>query len=275
MKSKITAVMIIAFVLLSSSTVLPVSSEDIIETLSGNTLYVGGTGDGNYTRIQDAIDNATSGDTVFVYNGTYYEHVGINTPLTLVGENKNTTIIDGGGSGRVIYASANNVEINNFTIQNGKDGISIQKSSNIKILGNIIRNNEHDGIISLEGGYFTITGNIISTNKAYGIAINQADGNNIISGNTIKHHGKHALLIWYSSIEITNNNFIDNSWLEAQFFGSKNHPHHWNSNYWGRPRFFWRPIIGTKTGHEWYLANLMLEWDKNPAQEPYNIGGAE
>jgi len=40
----------------------------------GNTLYVGGSGPNNYTRIQDAIDDANDGDTIFVYNGTYYEH---------------------------------------------------------------------------------------------------------------------------------------------------------------------------------------------------------
>ena len=35
---------------------------------SGNTLYVGGTGEGNYTKIQDAIDNASDGDTVYVFD---------------------------------------------------------------------------------------------------------------------------------------------------------------------------------------------------------------
>ena len=34
---------------------------------NGNTLYVGGTGEGNYTTIQSAIDNTSIGDTVFVY----------------------------------------------------------------------------------------------------------------------------------------------------------------------------------------------------------------
>jgi hypothetical protein len=34
----------------------------------GKTLYVGGSGEGNYTKIQDAIDNASKGDTVFVYD---------------------------------------------------------------------------------------------------------------------------------------------------------------------------------------------------------------
>ena len=47
--------------------------------LSGNTLYVSGSGPGNYTRIQDAIDNTSDRDTVYVYHGTYVENLIINT----------------------------------------------------------------------------------------------------------------------------------------------------------------------------------------------------
>ena len=39
----------------------------------GNWLYVGGSGPGNYTRIQDAINASSDGDTVFVLNRIYYE----------------------------------------------------------------------------------------------------------------------------------------------------------------------------------------------------------
>ncbi|MCK4444521.1 MAG: hypothetical protein KAW09_08255, partial [Thermoplasmata archaeon] len=65
------------------------------ENAKGNILYVGGTGPGNYTTIQEAITDADPGDTVYVYNGTYYEHITIDKPLTVVGEDKDTTVIDG------------------------------------------------------------------------------------------------------------------------------------------------------------------------------------
>jgi hypothetical protein len=32
----------------------------------GDIFYVGGSGEGNYSTIQDAVDNASDGDTVFV-----------------------------------------------------------------------------------------------------------------------------------------------------------------------------------------------------------------
>ena len=68
----------------------------LIENVSAtrNILYVGGSGPGNYTTIQSAIDAANPGDTVFVYNGIYYENVVLNKNyITLTGENKETTTI--------------------------------------------------------------------------------------------------------------------------------------------------------------------------------------
>ena len=52
---------------------------------NGKTLYVGGGDPGNYTRIQDAIDNASDGDTIYVYNGTFIEFITI-TNSNIYGE---------------------------------------------------------------------------------------------------------------------------------------------------------------------------------------------
>ena len=39
-----------------------------LKNLYGNILYVGGSGPGNFTSIQDAVNNASEGDTVFVFD---------------------------------------------------------------------------------------------------------------------------------------------------------------------------------------------------------------
>ena len=44
------------------------SSSVIHSNINGKTLYVGGNGLNNYTSIQPAIDNASNGDTIFVYD---------------------------------------------------------------------------------------------------------------------------------------------------------------------------------------------------------------
>jgi hypothetical protein len=88
---------------------------------NGNTLYVGGNGAGNYTKIQDAINDAVDGDTVFVYNysSPYFESVVIDKSICLVGENKYSTVID--VQYLVLYAvsiEADNVWLGGFTVQN-------------------------------------------------------------------------------------------------------------------------------------------------------------
>ena len=82
----------------------------------------------NYTTIQDAIDaNETlNGDTIEVDSGIYYESINVNKSLTLIGENENTTTLDGNGTGMpigygahsIIALNADNISILNLTIRN-------------------------------------------------------------------------------------------------------------------------------------------------------------
>ena len=164
------------------------STGTIIETKStmpiplGNILYVGGNGSGNYTKIQDAIDDANNGDTVFVYNGTYYEFVLINKQITLRGEDKNNTIIEGSGTPYVavfhVYPTgATNVKISNFTIRNTPDycGISLHSSNNT--ITNCILYNLHGGIYVHSDNNSII--NCQCYNNFVGISINTGNNNEI------------------------------------------------------------------------------------------------
>ncbi|UCG69690.1 MAG: hypothetical protein JSV09_01305, partial [Thermoplasmata archaeon] len=99
---------------------------DFSLNVGGATLYVNKTGSGGaYTIIQEAIDNASIGDTVFVYSGSYSERLVIDTTINLTGENRDTTVINGGGIGNVIRVTAQWVNISGFRITNGNNGIYV------------------------------------------------------------------------------------------------------------------------------------------------------
>jgi parallel beta-helix repeat protein len=117
------------FLLFFGTAIIPSLAQNIEKLsssqLKSNWLYVGGSGLGNYTKIQDAIDNASEGDVVFVYAGTYYEKIQILKSIVLLGENVNLTIIDidhiypQPQGGIVIHViNAPNVTIDGFSFKN-------------------------------------------------------------------------------------------------------------------------------------------------------------
>lgn len=160
-------------------------------------IYVDDDGDADYTRIQDAIDNASDGDFIFVYNGIYYERVEVDKSLTLIGEDMNQTIINKRG----FDVEADNVSISGFTIQNDFVGIGIISSNFVNVYGNKIINQEFKALSLVESSNVHIEGNIINNSYDWGIRIGYSTNISII-GNTITNTGN------YSSISITNSNNI-------------------------------------------------------------------
>jgi len=166
---------------------IPKTSNIIRISGGGNILYVGGSGPNNYTRIQDAIDDASNGDTIFVYSGTYYEHITIMKRVTLIGENKETTIIDGNGKLQdVIFIMATGVSISGFTIRNSGfaapfAGIKIDYASHNTISDCIICDN-HYGIF-LDSSSNNIIYNNLITNNYFGLSLFHSSSNNTIYNN--------------------------------------------------------------------------------------------
>ena len=87
--------LLIGFYIVPHTIGMPIKNYD--SKNNGKILYVGGSGPGNFTNIQDAIDFAINGDTVFVFDDSspYFENLIINKSINLLGEKRHTTIIDG------------------------------------------------------------------------------------------------------------------------------------------------------------------------------------
>jgi len=171
----------------------------------------------DYKKIQWAVGNATDGDTIFVRAGTYYEQLFVYLSLTIVGEDKNATIIDGREQQTVIIVSSNHVVVKGFTIRNAGllfpgTGISVYSNSNV-LSENIIGNNG-EGISLWENSVNnTITRNIIERNIYCGISLDNST-NNMISENTIANH-EHGIVITNSE----NNTIIGNTFMANSHCG--------------------------------------------------------
>jgi len=178
-----------------------------------------------YQNITSALTYASAGYKIFVYNGTYYEHLIISKSVALIGQDKNGTIIDGNQTGDVIKITANNVNITEFTIQNsgstsGESGIHVYSSSGNNINHNIIKNN-YNGIFLYDSTHNILTNNSI-TNNYYGILLS-ASNTNTISENTISSNTKSGIYISDSSnATISDNNILKNDEFGVAFIASSN-----------------------------------------------------
>ena len=181
--------------------------QGLSETSTSAILHVGGNGSGNYTNIQDAINAAYAGDTIFVFNGTYHENLIVNTSIQLIGEDRNTTIINGSRNGCVIILTADQVMITGFTITWGglvfpDAGICVESTDNT-IAGNIIIENYYGMHMSYFSGNTLISENYIENNHQCGVYFSRSSNNRLI-GNTVLHQPSNGFGLYESS----NNNTI-------------------------------------------------------------------
>jgi len=68
----------------------------------------------DYDNIQDAINNTTSGNWIYVHAGVYDENVVINKSFRFIGNGTNETIVDGGYSGSAMAVNVSDVRIEGF-----------------------------------------------------------------------------------------------------------------------------------------------------------------
>jgi nitrous oxidase accessory protein len=203
--------------------IIPSTAQNIEKSSSasrGHWLHVGGSGPGNYSKIQDAIDNANDGDTVFVYNGLYEERLTIRNAIRLIGESKNATIVrdtNTSDEGILIYVRHSGIMISGFTLWSESDFGKIISNVNSggSITNMMISNNTFEetsiefGIYLRDCDYSTITQNTFYLNHSRSIYLESGQycviSNNHMNGIGMSG-GIELYLVSYSNI--SNNSII-------------------------------------------------------------------
>ena len=148
----------------------------------------------SYDTIQAAIDapQTLNEHTIFVKEGIYCEHLVIDKSLILIGESKETTVVDGSGENRtVIEVYANNVNINCFTVQNSS------RKAGTSYAG-----------IKISGHSCNVTGNYVTKTKIGIFVISQRSW---ITENTIISNGQGIALYASSEVTVEANNVSGNT----------------------------------------------------------------
>jgi len=247
------------------------------QEIDGNIIYVDDDGGKNYTSISEAVENATDEDTIFVYNGMYKGYFSINKSITLIGENKENTIItsDFSDQNGLITILKNNVTVSGFTIKNSTIphyhsldevdpptwiydvaiGIIVNSDDNI-IDGNDIVNNHGYGILLNQSHNTTISNNTITKHDFSCIYLKDSSNNTIVN-NSIRDNEKGIMFHRNSTNNILYfNNFINNTFYHVQSNASNT---------------FYNPVTGTGNYWDDYSGT-----DKNNdaiGDSPYNISG--
>jgi parallel beta-helix repeat protein len=280
--------------------IIPSTAQNIekqsLPTFRGNWLYVGGSGSQNYTRIQDAIDNASEGDTVFVYSGWYNESILINKSIVVCGEDRNTTFILGGNKSEIVRIDKTSAEFKRFTVERQYnefvDGIFISDCWSVNINENYVKSCENGilitsseslivsnntildcsyGIVNVITGNVTITQNRIDGNgEGAGIEFQAAMFKNYIIRNSITNNSVGINLMFTLFTVVQENNLLEN---QQQAFFTSSFFSKWQQNYWNKSRLLPKIIQGQFGGMLIHKRIPVLNFDWRPAQEPYDIKG--
>jgi hypothetical protein len=211
---------IIVISLLFFGSILPLVhglNEGVLFNNDPEIFYVGGSGPGNYSSIQNAIDDASDGDTIFVYDDSspYYENIVIDKSITLTGEDNNTTIISGQNpEDTTIYIinESEGVTIKFFNITScssipGAVGITIGINCNNNfILNNIVTRNVCGIVVGSNEN--NIYKNVISNNDR---AVLVYSRNNVFSHNIIENNLEGFFIAGINN-NISNNNICQNEY---------------------------------------------------------------
>lgn len=258
---------------------------------AGDTLFVGGSGPGNYTTIQDALNASHDGDAIYVYEkpSPYKENLLLNKSVSLIAETTNTSITSNGNRS-IIEITHDNVLIKGFKFiqHNYFPCINCNETSSINI-----SNCFFDYGVGIT---FDLTDNSILCNDTffneypYDLILSKSHGNTIEQCNFSQHIGMEILVTNGSSNnQITHNVFTTvHYWIVIYFFENTGKENkivqnniygpvrsdvhcYWHENYYYDHIGSRLKLLSFLPEIIWPERGLMLNIDWHPAQQPYHF----
>jgi parallel beta-helix repeat protein len=173
-------------------------------------LYVGGGGPGNYTTIQDAINASSNGNTIYVFAGTYNENIIVDKSITLIGEDRNITTIEGNSLNATIEIRAEGINLHGFSIQNDGSQDGIHTATSIQAITDAVFTNTFRGIHLYYSSENTITNCVFHDNTHSGVYM-EVGQNNTISENEFYNNVDEAIYLTGCGITYIERNAIHNN----------------------------------------------------------------
>lgn len=182
------------------------------------TFTVGSNGEGNNSSIQEAVNNAQNGDTIFVSPGIYRENINVNKELSIIastelsGDQINRTYVIGAiPTNDVFSITSNNVRISGFHILGGPSGMDtygevglyLEGVQNCSISNNTLMLNDIG--IGLSNSQRNVLDNNLIGFGTSGIFLNDSN-ENLLSNNLATTNSQG---IWV--INSTNNTLLNNT----------------------------------------------------------------
>lgn len=191
---------------------------------TGSTWNVALDGSGHFTSIQEAIDQAQDGDTVFIRAGRYAEDVTVHSKegLKVMGEGPEKVFLAGLKRVGTLHIGkwpygATNVEIRGLTVQqHGGLGVGIFNGSGVTL-----KNLKVNGFVfGQQVQNVRIEDCVIGGSETTGIAF--ADSQATLTGNLI-HDNDHGVSVGGTSIVHLERNVITRSLFEAVLVADQGH----------------------------------------------------
>ena len=197
--------------------------------------------------IQDAVNNASSGDIICVKAGDYNENVEIATAyLTLAGEGADVVTVTAASDDHVFEVTDDHVNISGFTVTgatgisnvgiylngaghcnisdnncsyNDGNGIYLYDSSNNILLNNTASNNEYYGIELHDSNDNTFTDNTANSNYYGGIYLDSSSNNTLLNNTASNNEGDGIGLYHYSNDNTLTDNTASNNEYYGEYYG--------------------------------------------------------